>query len=227
MSVSTRRVVNTSILPQSVELGPQQVQGITVDNYSGFWIRVGNDLYVPPRTLGWASNLLSSAAGGLGLTKSVPSAYVTNPSSASGQDDILIVSIYDNYVSPSIGIPVMGVVNWDFNSESAIAAGSITYATPSGLLFRKGMSLRMLNLTAFITGGTAGRIDVRVTDGILTTTLFTAVVNVGQLLEVDYPASISKISNSPAGATSFDIVIRTADLAGVNSWTYAYNAQWS
>lgn len=221
MSLKVRAVFNSSQLPQSIEIGVQQVEGITVDNYSIFWLQIGNDIFIPPKVLGWAGNLLGSAAGGMIIKKGVP-AGISNPS-LGVTDDVIVVAIYDTFVQPAPGIAVLGVAGWDFNSEDAVAAGTRTYITQSPTM-KKGQLLRSLSVTAFITGGLRGSIMISLFDGAVSNPVWIASLPVGALLVVTPQVLITPLVNS-AGLV-WNVRVITTDLAGVNAWTYNYNIGW-
>jgi hypothetical protein len=158
--MNIRRVFNSANCPASVDIGTQQIEGISVDNYSGYWLEVGTTgLSVPPYTAGWASNLIGgSVASGLVITKQVPGPLVTNP--ASGQNDTVIVTLYDTAISPSPGViinlkPVLISTN--------IYTASVTN-TYQETIIAGGAQLLGLAIEGLVTGGTVGEVNFQLTE---------------------------------------------------------------
>jgi hypothetical protein len=81
-----------------------QINGVTVDNYSGQWLRISQEgLFIPPYTLGWSSNLYSS--------KTAVDIILASPATAlqlvvnTSRGDV-VVSFYDEVISPSAGYSI-------------------------------------------------------------------------------------------------------------------------
>lgn len=83
-----------------------QIESLTVDNYSGRWLRVTQEgLFIPPYTLGWVGNLYGSKLA-IQVALSAPS--FTNPL-GSGWVNIegeVVCSFYDEPLAPSNGYSI-------------------------------------------------------------------------------------------------------------------------
>jgi hypothetical protein len=81
-----------------------QIQGITVDNYSGQWLKISQEgLFIPPYTLGWTSNLYSSKTA-VDIVSATPATTFQLTINTSRGD--VVVSFYDNFISPSGGYSI-------------------------------------------------------------------------------------------------------------------------
>lgn len=135
MSLRTRVTRDTSAFGPGlpVDIGTQQIVGITVDNYSGFWLSVGTDgLFVPPSSFGWSSNLFGSSGSSVVVKKAVPGGIIQ----ALSGDGAVVVSAYDTPVLPNPGVTISqgqrvqqayqpgGFSNPSIDYDSTLAVGS-------------------------------------------------------------------------------------------------------
>lgn len=102
-----------------IDIGTTQSVGITVDNYSNQWLRIGSEfLFVPPFTISWASNFYGSVAGSLIVRIDAPSGITQNTPIVNGD---VTVALYDTPVLPNPGV-----------SSTSSSARIITVSTTLG-----------------------------------------------------------------------------------------------
>lgn len=154
-----RRAINTAFLPTSIDLGSLQTRSISIDNPSAFWLKVGQDeLFVPPRTLGWVANFEGTLLGSVTIDKASPSSLILNPTSG-GEDDLIIITS-DQPLLPSAGTVFTGPAHTT-NPFGQTAVGAGNYGAGN---IPTGASIRGMSISGVVTVG-IGLIDVYVTDG--------------------------------------------------------------
>lgn len=219
MSVNVRRAINTANLPTAIELGTQQAVGISVDNYSGFWLRIAADYFVPPFTLGWASNLMGSYAGGITIIKNNPPGISLSPGVANAT---AIITLFDTFIQPSAGLSIDNPpTGWDYNSEGPVAAGTTIWASSN---FPKGNRIRRMQLTAVMVGGTAGLIEVLLHDGVTNSVWATVVTS--SIIVVTMDSLLINPQGEIPIIPTWTFKIRRTDITGVGSYLYSYQFAW-
>jgi len=155
MTVKLRQVRNSIDLPMPLDIGTQQAIGITVDNYSGYWLQVGNGpLFVPPYTIGWANNFDGSTASSIDIRKQSPSALVSNP--AIGQESTIVATLYDTAVGPNPGIVISAKPIATFvDSGNGVAAGTLDITTFTPPIVGLSVSLEGMTIAGAAGIGTA------------------------------------------------------------------------
>jgi len=104
----------------TLEIGTAPVMGVTVDNFSGYWLSVGSDgLFVPPYSTGWAGNFYGQTIGSIIIKKSAPGGTV-NP--ASGNDGTVVVALYDTSIIPNPGIPIGATGSDIFYTQATVVS---------------------------------------------------------------------------------------------------------
>lgn len=215
MTVKLRRTVNSDSLPTSLELGTQQAGGITVDNYSGYWLQVGNfAMFVPPYTIGWAGQFDGgSVAGSVTIRKSAPSTIVTNP--PTGQNDTVIATLFDEAVSSNLGIQmVQKPIRSSGLGVSGQAQGTSSYGViPTGLhIINAAMSA--INRTA----GAIGDVQLEAFDTAGTIIILLSVLATPTALEIEMPLNFVPLLNP---ALEWQLRERRSDRVGVGSYDTA------
>lgn len=93
----------TGTVGLSLDLGTTQARAIVVDNYSGFWLGIGNDgIFVPPSTVGFVANFYSSSASSILVRKQLPTGVLD--SQQTKITGTIIVALYDEPLAPNPGM---------------------------------------------------------------------------------------------------------------------------
>ncbi len=223
MSLKLRQTVNSAAITPSgfpLELGVTQAQGVTVDNYSGFWLQVGSGpLFVPPFTLGWASSFYGQIAGSVLIRKATPTTTLINPT-AGTQEGAVVAALYEEPLAPNPGYPIVTKpqhITMDFGTD--VAGVNIMQA------FVQASAIQAISISIIQSSvGTLGRAELYVRDpNLLVDDLMGVVVS---------PASVSEkvVEFSPplvprnfiAGLWRFSMDL--TDRIGVGTYEWLVNA---
>lgn len=221
MAVKLRRTINSASLPTALELGTQQAGGITIDNYSGYWLQIGTfQLFVPPYTIGWASSFDGTVAGSILIRKSQPTLISTNPQT--GQDDTVIATLYEETLAPNPGIVLTSKpVQTAFGAGDDLAGTTLITAMKAGS--------RILNAAlSCIMSGAGGTpfLFLRASDssgGALADLLSLAVTNINAV-SVSLPLNTIPQQLQPNDASWFIELIRSG--GGANTFHWAATVSW-
>lgn len=234
--LKARTVTNTAVLTAigvPVDIGVSQSAGISIDNYSNFWLAVGTDgMFVPPHVLDWTNNFYGTSASSIQVRKGAPA----GAAQATTGDGDVVIAIYDVPLVPNPGVPIIANNATILVTQNNLIGGgantNVSIGTYKTTMFAEYIEAQINCRTA----GGVGWANIRIAiNGIHFTNLHRSVVipNVicgGKLDHFNLAAALQTTfgGNTPANpGDALAIQVALADQVGVNTYDVIVSASIS